>query len=294
MHFDTALIINAISSGLLLGCFYAIAAAGLAISFGMLDVVNIAHPSVMVLGSFLIAELWARTGIDPLVAAAAFAPIFGLAGAVLYRGYYAIFEQRGAEAMRGLAFFFGLLSIVEVALLMVYGANQMWTDVAYANTSFEVGILIVPLRMFIPALYSLIVLSALILFLKSTLIGRAIAAVSQDREALRFVGVNPLRIKMTAFGISIGFAALAGGCLIVEQPVDAQSGQVFIGKLFAIVIMAGLGSLSGAVMSALAFGVLENLTATILGPSWTPAIAFGLLLLFLTVRPEGLFGRAHA
>ena len=73
MHFDTALIINAISSGLLLGCFYAIAAAGLAISFGMLDVVNIAHPSVMVLGSFLIAELWARTGIDPLVAAAAFA-----------------------------------------------------------------------------------------------------------------------------------------------------------------------------------------------------------------------------
>ncbi len=93
-----------------------------------------------------------------------------------------------------------------------------------------------------------------------------------------------------AFGLSAAFAALAGGALVVIQPVEPSSGQVFIGRVFAIVIMGGMGSLGGSVVAALLFGVVENLTATFYGPSWSPAVAFGILLLVLAVRPQGLFG----
>jgi branched-chain amino acid transport system permease protein len=125
-----------------------------------------------------------------------------------------------------------------------------------------------------------------------TFIGRAVAAVAQDREALRLMGIDPVRVKTIAFALSVGLAALAGGALIVIQPVDSSSGQIFVGRLFAIVIMGGLGSLLGTVIAGLLFGVIEDLTATLLGPSWSPAVAFGLLLGFLALRPRGLLGAA--
>lgn len=290
MYLDPVLIANAISSGLLLGCLYAIAAMGLAVSFGMLDVVNIAHPAMMVLGSFVTAALCKWLGLDPLAAALLLSPVFALAGAGLYRGYHRFFESRGDGAMRGLAFFFGLMFVIEVALIMVYGADQQWVDAGYVGGSVSLGVIDLPLRMLMPALFALAVIAALFVYLKSTFVGRAIAAVAQDPGALRFLAIDPARIKTIAFGISIGLAAIAGGCLVVVQPVDAHAGHMFIGRVFAIVIIAGLGSLPGTVLAALIFGVIENVTATLYGPSWSPAVAFGLLLVILAVRPQGIFG----
>lgn len=292
MSISPDLILNAVTSGLLLGCFYAIASIGLAVSFGMLDVVNIAHPAFMVLAAFIIATICAVTSLDPLLVSVLLAPLFALAGAALYRGYHVVFERRGEEHIRGLAFFFGLLFIVEVLLLMVYGADQRWVEVGYSGRSVAIGSIVLPLRMLLPALLSLATIGALFGYLNLTYTGRAIAAVAQDGEALRFLAINPVRIKTIAFAISLGLAAVAGGCLIVVQPVDPHSAQVFIGRAFAIVIMGGLGSLSGALIAALLFGVIENLTATLYGPSWSPAVAFGLLLAVLVVRPQGIFGKA--
>jgi branched-chain amino acid transport system permease protein len=146
--------------------------------------------------------------------------------------------------------------------------------------------------MLVPAAVSLAALGGLFVFLKFTFLGRAIAAVAQDQEALRLMGVDPVRVKAIAFAISLALAALAGGALVVTQPVDSTSGQIFVGRLFAIVIMGGVGSLAGSFIAALLFGLIENLTATLLGPSWSPAVAFGLLLGFLALRPRGLLGAA--
>lgn len=290
---DPILIANAVTSGLLLGCLYAIAAMGLAVSFGMLDVANIAQPALMILAAFLIAVIRGATGLDPLLLAVLLTLPFAAGGALLYRFYYIAFERRGDEAMRGLAFFFGLMFIVEVGLLMVYGADQRWVQVGYAGQSLRLGIVDLPYRMLWPAALALAAIAALFVYLKTTFTGRAIAAVAQDREALRFLAIDPIRIKTIAFAISVALAAIAGGCLIIVQPVDAHSGHVFIGRVFAIVIMAGLGSLPGTLTAALIFGVIENLTATLYGPSWSPAVSFGLLLLILAFRPQGLFGGAH-
>jgi branched-chain amino acid transport system permease protein len=292
MNLDPLLIVNACASGLLLGAFYAIAAAGLAISFGLLDIVNIAHPALMVAAAFVVAALVGATAIDPLLVALVVAPFFAAFGAGLYRVYHFFFERRGEESIRGLAFFFGLMFLIEVSLLLLWGADQQWVNARYSGAVLSLGKVDFPLRMLVPALGALAIFAAVIAFLKLTFIGRAVAAVAQDREALRLLGIDPTRVKTIGFALSVGLASLAGGALIVIQPVDSSSSQIFVGRLFAIVIMGGLGSLPGTLIAGLAFGVIENLTATLFGPSWSPAVAFGLLLGFLAVRPRGLLGAA--
>jgi branched-chain amino acid transport system permease protein len=290
MTFD--LVLNALASGLQLGAFYALAAAGLSVAFGLIDIVNIAHPAMMVASAFIIAEMSDDYGLDAAFSTPLVALIFAALGWVFYRFYHQAFERKGDEAIRGIAFFFGLMFLIETALLMRFGADQKYVEPTYADGVFSIGAVDLPYRMLIPAALSLAVFAALSLFLRLTFLGRAVSAVAQDPEALRLLGVNPVRVKSAAFAIAAGLAALAGGALIILQPVDSSSGRIFIGRVFAIVIMGGLGSLPGTLLAGLLFGVIEDMTATIFGPSWSPAIAFGLLLGFLALRPRGLFGAA--
>jgi branched-chain amino acid transport system permease protein len=138
---------------------------------------------------------------------------------------------------------------------------------------------------------SLIMLALLQVFLTRTFTGRAIMAVSQDQLALRLMAADPVRIKRIAFSISIATAALAGACLIVIQPVEPSVGREYIGRVFAICVLGGLGSLPGTLIAAMLLGIVESITATFYGPSWAPAVSFGFLLLTLAFRPSGLFGR---
>jgi len=133
--------------------------------------------------------------------------------------------------------------------------------------------------------------SAIYLYLSRTFTGRAILAVAQDRLALQLMGADPVRIKQFAFGLAIATTAIAGSLLIIIGPVEPSVGRLYIGRVFAIVVLGGMGSISGMFIAALILGIVETLVATFMGPSWAPAVAFGLLLLTLAVRPAGLLGR---
>ncbi len=132
---------------------------------------------------------------------------------------------------------------------------------------------------------------ALQLFISRTFTGRAVLAVSQDQLALQLMAVDPIRIKRIAFGVSIAVAALAGAFLIIIQPVEPSVGREYIGRVFAICVLGGMGSMPGTLIAAMLLGVLESITATFYGPSWAPAVSFGVLLLTLAFRPSGLLGR---
>ena len=119
------------------------------------------------------------------------------------------------------------------------------------------------------------------LYLSKTFTGRAILAVSQDRLALRLMGADPVRIKQLAFGLSIATAAVAGALLIIIGPVEPSINRQYIGRAFAIVVLGGMGSIGGTLVAALILGVAESFVATFSGPSWAPAVAFGILLLTL-------------
>ena len=289
MSFD--LLGNALVSGLLLGGFYAAVTIGVSISFGMLDIVNIAHPAFIILGSYIAYIGNTALGIDPILASVLALPGFFLLGMAVYQVYYLAFERRGQEALRGLAFFFGLLFITEVTLVLVFGVDYRLVDAPYIGPSLHLGVIELPLRLLVPCIVALVMVCGLQVFMSHTFLGRAILAVAQDQLALRLMAANPTRIKRIAFALSIATASLAGAVLIVIQPVEPSIGRDYIGRVFAICVLGGMGSFPGTLVAAMALGIVESLTATFYGPSWAPAVAFGFLLITLAVRPAGIFGR---
>ncbi len=289
--FSYELLLDAVVLGLLLGCFYAAVSIGLSVSFGLLDVPHVAHPAFLVLAAY--GTYWlTEFGIDPIVAGLILTPVFFVLGLGMYRLYYETFEKRGSDAgVRGIAFFFGIAFIIEVGIILVFGVDQRSVSASYIGKSLEVFSLRIPMRLIVAFVVALLLTLTLTLYLSKTFTGRAIRAVAQDADALRLMGANPVTIKQWAFGIATGVLGIAGALLIIVQPVEPTLDRAYIGRTFCVVVMAGLGSMSGTLLAGLILGVAESIVLTLYGASWAPAISFAMLLGVLAVRPQGLFGR---
>jgi branched-chain amino acid transport system permease protein len=289
--FSFELLLDAVILGVLVGCFYAAVSIGLSVSFGLLDVPHIAHPAFLVLGSYG-TYLLGRQGLDPLLAGLVLMPVFFVFGILVYRFYYETFERRGSDAgVRGLAFFFGVAFIVEVGLSLGFGVDQRMVEANYIGRSVTLGDMRIPLRLLVAFGMAIVLTATLTLYLSRTFTGRAIKAVAQDEPALRLMGADPVRIKQWAFGIATAVTAIAGALLIIVGPVEPSLDRVYIGRTFCVVVLAGLGSMTGTLAAGLILGVAESIVLTLFGASWAPAVAFGLLLIVLGIRPQGLFGR---
>ena len=291
MIFTFDLLFEAVLFGVLLGCFYAAVSIGLSVSFGLLDVPHVAHPALMIFGSYC-TYIVAGWGLDPVLAGIVLMPVFFLLGVLIYRFYYETFERRGSEAgVRGLAFFFGLAFIIEVGLILGFGVDQRTVAAPYIGSSLSIGDYRIPYRMLVAFGVALVLTLCLTVYLSKTFTGRAIKAVAQDEPALRLMGANPVRIKQWAFGIATGVSALAGAMVIIVGPVEPAMDRLYIGRTFCVVVLAGLGSMTGTLAAGLILGIAESIVLMMVGASWAPAVAFGLLLVVLGLRPQGLFGR---
>jgi branched-chain amino acid transport system permease protein len=290
--FSIELLRDAIVLGMLLGCFYAAVSVGLSISFGLLDVPQVAHPAFLVLASYGVYLLNESYDIDPILAGVMIAPLFFLLGLVTYRFYYETFERRGSDAgVRGIAFFFGVAFIIEVLIVIWFGVDQRSVTASYIGKAWRIGDMRIPIRQLVAFGVALALTVSLATYLSKTFMGRAIRAVAQDEEGLRLMGANPVRIKQIAFGIATAVLGVAGALLIVIAPVEPTLDRVYIGRTFCVVVMAGLGSISGTLIASIILGVSESIVLTMFGASWAPAISFALLLGVLAVRPQGLLGR---
>lgn len=285
------LLLNALVTGILLGGFYAAVTIGITIAFGMLDIVNIAHPVFIIMGSFIAYIVNRMFGADPILTVIVVAPLFFAFGVAIFRFYHAAFESSGRGSLRGLAFFFGILFVIEVTLLLSFGVDYRLVQTSYIGPNVGFGRIDLPLRMVVPFVGSMALVSVLYAFFNHTFVGRAIMAVAQDEFALGLMAVDTVAIKQLAFGVAIATAAIAGGFLIVIQPVDPSLGREYIGRVFAICVLGGMGSITGTVIAAFILGVVETVTSTLIGPSWAPAVSFAALLLTLSVRPSGIMGR---
>jgi branched-chain amino acid transport system permease protein len=285
------LLVNAIVAGILLGGFYAAVSVGVTISFGMLDIANIAQPAFILLGCYAAYMTNTYWGLDPILTGIIMTPAFFVLGMAVYRLYYYAFERRGDQAIQGLAFFFGLLFVGEVSLVLIFGVDYRFVAASYIGPSLHIGWVDLPLRMLLPCVFSLLMVAGLQLYLTRSFIGRAILAVSQDGLALQLMGASPTKIKQIAVGISIATCSVAGSFLIIIQPVEPSIGRDYIGRIFAICVLGGMTSFPGMLIAAMLLGVFESITATFYGPSWSPAVSFGFLLIALAVRPAGLMGR---
>ena len=289
--FSFELLANAIVIGILLGGFYAALSIGLSISFGLLDIVNIAHPAFIILGAFVCFTFNSQYGFDPILVGIVFAPAFFLLGTLIYRIYYESFEKTGATALRGLAFFFGVMFIIEVLLIIYFGVDFQMVQAEYIDYKLTFGVVDIPFRMFVPFVIAMIMTLGLQYFSSKTFFGRAMQAVAQDSLALRLVAIDPAKIKRLAFGISLATCSVAGALFVIVMPIEPSVGRLYIGQVFAIVVLGGLGSQSGTLIAAMLLGMVESMITTFFGPSWAPAVAFSALILVLAFKPTGILGR---
>lgn len=284
------LALNAVATGLMLGSIYALLSLGLTITFGVLHIPNVAHPALVVAAAFIISVANGY-GADPILTSLLGAGLFYAFGRVFYEFYLRLFEARGGgNTMQSLTLFFGVALVVEVCLVLGFGADLRGVDVPYVGRSLAIGLVVLPYRLLIPALLGPITIGLLWLYLKKTHSGRAIRAVAFDETALKIVGIDPISIKRHAFGIAMATAAIAGAALIITAPLDPFAGRAQIGRVFAIVVLAGMGAIPGTLAAAILIGVAESLVSTFLNPAWAPGVAFAILLGTLALKPEGLFG----
>ena len=285
------LVINSIIQGILMGGFYAAISLGLSISFGMLDIANLAHPVFIILGAFAVYSLNAKLGLDPILAGAVLSVPFFFLGVLVYQSYYHSLERRSAESLRGLVFFFGLFAILEVGLSITYGADYRSVRAPWISRSLSIGFIGISWRVLIPFLVGVAMTLGFYLFFSRTFLGVVTKGVSQDSWAVRLMGANPTRIKSIAFGLSIATTTLAGALLICIGPVEPFLGRELLGRVFAVTVLAGMGSIGGTLLAAMILAIAESLTATVGGSAWAVAVSFSIMLAVLALKPSGIFGR---
>jgi branched-chain amino acid transport system permease protein len=275
--------------GVLLGGVYALMATGLTLTFGVMRIVNMAHGAFLILSAYLCYSLWSHFGIDPVVGGFIVTIPMGLIGVLLYK----LVIERVQRIDPGLTIVatFALAIIAEAAVALAWGPNPTLTRPRYFNQSIHVSSLVVPNAQLYACLLSLGVTVALQIVVRRTWLGHAITAASENVEGARLVGIEPVRVGIWIFAIATASTAFGGAALSFLYQFTPDTQDVWIGITLSVVILGGLGSIPGALGAGLLLGLTEAATSTYISVRWTTAVPTLMILVVLTVRPQGLFTR---
>lgn len=274
--------------GLLLGGVYALVASGLTLIFGVMRVINIAHGAFLIVASFLSYTLWSELGIDPLLAIVITTPVIGLAGWVTYKLF--VSPIRTAPMASTVLLTFGLALVLEALMGTIWGNNSTAIRPSYADESFTVGSIFLPKAQVYGGVVAVLVLAVLWVILTRTWLGRAIRAAAINPGSAELVGIKVAAVAALVFAIGIAAAGAGGAIVGVLYPFVPGAHYQWIARLLAIVVLGGMGSLNGAVLGALIFGVAETFTAAYVSPSWATAVPYAIVFAVLLIRPQGLLG----
>ncbi|MGH8798656.1 MAG: branched-chain amino acid ABC transporter permease [Casimicrobiaceae bacterium] len=276
-------------NGILLGGLYALMALGLALVWGVLNIVNLAHGALIMLGGYLCYYLYAGLGVDPFAALPlAMLSLFAF-GYLLQRGLLNLVIR--APMFNTLLITFGIDVVLSYLAQIAFSADYRTINPRYAGDNFAFFGATVPVVRVLAFAVALGLTVALWLFLSRARLGRAIRATAQNLMAARLYGVAPRRIYALTFGIGAALAGAAGGLYGMVSQLNPYVGAGLTAKSFAIAIIGGLDSPLGVIVGGLFLGVVEALTSLYVGPTYTDVASFGILVLVLIVRPGGILGR---
>jgi len=283
------LVLNVVISGVLTGLVYGLMALGLSVIFGVVRVVNFAHGEMMTIAMYAATVLFAALGLDPFVAMLPIAAAFFVFGYLLQAGLINPFITRPEHSQ------FMLLVAVAIimvnAMLMIFGPDARNVQVGYQLESFEVGRLLIDKARLYAAAAAVVATAALFGFFKFTLLGKAIRACSDNYLGAKVVGLDVKRLYALTFGLGAACVAVAGCAMVLLVEVTPSLGPAYTLLAFVIVIVGGLGSMGGALLGGVLIGVSEALAGLFIAPSAKSMFSFGLLILVLLLRPQGLLGR---
>jgi branched-chain amino acid transport system permease protein len=282
------LFLQQVFNGIMLGSTYAIVALGLTLVFGILHIPNFAHGHLYMLGAYVSYFLINRYDFGFWSALAASAVFMAFMGLVVER---AVFRPlRNQPAINSFISAVGALVILENGVVALWGPQGKRIPNPYPDPVEWLGITMTQQRLLLIAV-TLVLILLLQLFIKRTTLGSTIEAVAQDREGAQLVGINVNRVSALTFAISTAMAAVAA-CLVAPIFMISPSMGVLVGmKAFVIVILGGLGSIPGAIVGGVILGLIEALGGGYLSAAYKDVFAFGALILILTIKPTGLFGR---
>ncbi|TCT08528.1 branched-chain amino acid ABC transporter permease [Paralcaligenes ureilyticus] len=283
------LLLQVLVNGILQGGLYAIMALGLALVWGVLNIVNLAHGAFIMVGAYISWHLFTYLHLDPFISLPITAIIMFGVGYAIQRGILNLITR--APMFNTLLITFGIEVILTYVVQLAFSADFKTINPSYAGNSFALGAVTIPLVRFAAFGAALVLTLAMWIFLLHTRLGRAIRATAQNLVAARLYGVEPRHLYAVTFGLGLALAGAAGGLYGTVSQINPYIGASLTVKSFAIAIVGGLDSPLGAIVGGLIIGIVEALTALYIGPTYTDVASFGILILVLIVRPSGLLGK---
>jgi len=289
---DTLTIIQVLVSGILLGGIYAVISIGLTMIFGVTRIINFAHGEFLMLAMYGTFWLFTFYGMDPYVSLLIVTPAMFLVG--LLAQWSVIQPILGAAPLMQIFATVGLSVAMQNAALLVWHADYRTVRTSYSTSVLEVGGLLVSIPRL--AAFGVAVLMAVGFFLlfKYTYLGKALRAVAQDRRSAMLMGINVERIYLLSFGIGTACVGVAGAMLMPMYYTFPTVGTYFVLTAFVVVVLGGMGSMTGACVGGLIIGVIEAFSGFLIAPALKEAVYFVIFILMLLFRPSGLFGQRGA
>ena len=283
--------LNVLVAGILLGGIYSLASIGLNLIFGVVRIVNFAQGELIMLAMYATAALTIGIGLDPYLSIVVVVPALFLLGVLLQR---LILQPLQGESMMQIFATFGVLMIFQNLVTALTRGENVSIDTVYGSTVIQLGTVNISLVRLIVLVAVTLIAVGLNIWLRRSLAGKAIRAVAQDRQAARLMGIDVERTFMLAFGIGAALAGLAGALLTPIYTLSPQIGGNFILAAFAVVVLGGLGSVTGAFIGGFIVGIVEAFAGFYIDPVLKQAIWFLIFIIVLIVRPQGLLGQAGA
>ena len=277
-------------NGILLGGLYGLMALGMGLAWGVLNIVNLAHGALIMLGGYAVYYLYTKGGIDPFAALPIAMVLLFLFGYLLQRFLLSLIVR--SAQLNTLLITFGLDVVFVYLAQLLFSADFRTINPPYAGSNIDVGGVTIPYAQLAAFLVAIFLAAILFLFLDRTRTGRAIRATAQNLTAARLYGVNPRRIYALTFGTGAALAGAAGGLYGVVSQITPYIGVTLTAKSFVIAILGGLDKPIGVILGGLLLGIAEAMTALYLDPTFTDIISFGLLVLVLVAKPAQILGRA--
>jgi branched-subunit amino acid ABC-type transport system permease component len=276
------LLAQSVLSGLFVGGLYGLLGLGLSLSWGLLRLINLAHFALAFLGAYLTYTLSSAFGIDPFWSLALVAPAFFGLGVLSQ----ALFARFGVTQFGSLLVTFGLTVIIESLIQWIWTADYRRLETSYGTASWRAGGLFVP-KAELFALAASVLLAVLAwTWLRFTWVGKGLRACAEDPQIAAAFGVNHRRLALALSGLGAALAGVAGVFVALVYTLAPSQIYAWIGVVFAVVILGGLGNPLGPVIAGVAIGVSEALTMALIAPAWAPLVSFTLLILLLLLRPD--------
>lgn len=292
----TQLILQSIVSGLMVGGIYGLVALGLALAFGVLKVLNVAHGELLMLGGYGAFFAFTAWGIDPFLSMPLVFVATFLLGVILWLSVfrYVTRTEIHTRIKNSLLISFGLVLVLQAMAVRFFTADERTISTAYSLEALTIGPVRIPIVRLAGLVVAVLVALALEWMLSRTRFGRALRATSEDWTRAALTGIDVRQVYLIAFAISAGLAAVAGSLISLGYSISPSIGLGWTLKALIVVVLAGLGSMRGIIVAGLFLGLVESLAAVWLGGEYREVVALVLFLVVLSVRPHGFFGRAYA